>query len=247
MAPRTGAALFCCLLIAGGSASLADSVGESKFITEPQDAVVAPGGRTQLDCELIDGDVCSWRIDGTHLGVDHFYNVDPPAQVHALFPDHERVCSIVITDIDWRYDGYWTCWPLGEFSHYSSRAARVTVSGTPITTEPPTAEPTSQAPPEPSTTPPAPETSTPYQPTTTPYQPTTTPYQPTTTPYQPTTTPYRPSTTIGPDPDFVCPTPFGLFADPRDDSYFYFCEEGHPIHLQCEYPLHWDDVQKKCD
>ena len=114
---------------AGGSAALESSDGDGKFISEPQDAVVPPGGRIQLDCELIDSDVCAWRIDGTQLGVDHFYNVEPPPKVHALFPDHERVCSIVITDIDWRYDGYWTCWPLGQFSHYSSRAARVTVSG----------------------------------------------------------------------------------------------------------------------
>ena len=101
----------------------------SKFVREPSDAVVPPGGQVQLDCELIDEDICAWRVNDTDLGVDHFYNAEPPPKVHAIFPDHERVCSIAIRDIDWQYDGYWTCWPLGQYSHYSSRAARVRVSG----------------------------------------------------------------------------------------------------------------------
>ena len=110
-------------------AVVADNDGANTFITEPADAVVAPGEEIQLDCELVEEDICAWRLNDTNLDVDHFYNAAPPPKVHALFPDHERVCSIIISDIDHDYDGYWTCWPLGEFSHFSSRAARITVSG----------------------------------------------------------------------------------------------------------------------
>ena len=114
---------------AGSAAGAGDS---SVFVLEPQDARVRPGGTVQLDCELTitsQGDICAWRIAGTQLGVDHFYNVEPPPHVRALFPEHERVCSLLVEDADYRHDGEWTCWPLAETSHVSSRTARLRVSG----------------------------------------------------------------------------------------------------------------------
>ncbi|XP_037091426.1 uncharacterized protein LOC119111724 [Pollicipes pollicipes] len=114
-----------CSLVSGGPA------GEADFVSQPQDAHVQPGESVQLDCELVEADaddICAWRLAGTHLGVDHFYNVFPPPKVRALFPEHERVCTLIIEDVDWRHDGLWTCWPLDEQAHVSSRSARLTVA-----------------------------------------------------------------------------------------------------------------------
>ncbi|XP_037077477.1 uncharacterized protein LOC119098611 [Pollicipes pollicipes] len=212
----------------------------SDFIEEPEDATVPPGASVELDCELVEGDVgdiCSWRISGTHLGVDHFYNVDPPAKVRALFPEHERVCSIAIDNIDSRHDGFWTCWPLGPYSHISSRAARVTVTGDPITTTEP--------PPAPSTTTSGPSTVSWWtlNPASTITPDTTTPETTTAT----VTTPSpAPTTTRPPSPGFDCPQPYGLFADPENPRYYYYCEESMAIHLQCEFPSMWSDSDKRC-
>ena len=121
-------------LVPCSAAAVSESDSASVFVSEPQDARVRPGDTVQLDCELTVSsreDICAWRIADTHLGVDHFYNVAPPDKVRALFPDHERICSILVEDADWRHDGRWTCWPLADTSHVSSRTARLVVSGEP--------------------------------------------------------------------------------------------------------------------
>lgn len=54
------------------------------FVIEPQDASVEAGSTVELDCELVEReteDICAWKISGTHLGEDHFYNIHPPSKV----------------------------------------------------------------------------------------------------------------------------------------------------------------------
>ncbi|XP_037091597.1 integumentary mucin C.1-like [Pollicipes pollicipes] len=250
-----------CSLVSGGPA------GEADFVSQPQDAHVQPGESVQLDCELVEADaddICAWRLAGTHLGVDHFYNVFPPPKVRALFPEHERVCTLIIEDVDWRHDGLWTCWPLDEQAHVSSRSARLTVAGststpqpaptdTPATTTPdasttptwPTTEPTTSA--APTTTPPATTTAAPSTtpPATTTTMPSTTATA-TTTAAPSTSAPTTPWTTPSPGPGFSCPQPDGLFADPENARFFYYCKDGEAVHMQCEFPQRWSDSQKNC-
>ncbi|XP_043217778.1 uncharacterized protein LOC122379556 [Amphibalanus amphitrite] len=199
--------ILICVLTSGAAGSGADSETSSVFVLEPQDAWVRPGGTVQLDCELTaasQGDICAWRIAGTQLGVDHFYNVAPPDKVRALFPEHERVCSILIEDADRRHDGLWTCWPLANTSHVSSRDARLIVADettlAPTSSAGTTTEATSR--PAPTTTP---ADTTTEPPRTSPEQTSTSPAPPTTTPRATTAPPTSPEdlSTTTPQPPIL--------------------------------------------
>ncbi|XP_015915592.1 chitin deacetylase 7 [Parasteatoda tepidariorum] len=48
------------------------------------------------------------------------------------------------------------------------------------------------------------------------------------------------------DPDFECPRPDGLFADPTTCRKFYTCSSNYPFLQNCPSSLYFDDVKKFC-